>query len=489
MRATIILALLGSVTAATHEVPANVSIFNAIHSSMRQWGSSVYHNGMSFFLASVPAGTLLYHGGQGKEPVAGTEWLAFEPEHSLVFAGRRPGPPPHGGKPRDADAQKPLTSKADKDEGGYLHTYAAARDLRLLYLDGMSAGKTQNGTLDSGDRILLNDTVGKGNIMDERKRAQGLCQLMREKWNDRLDGVIRMEAGFEIILCSFERDLEFLHAIHVQPRGNTPPHKQPGKDHGPPSGGSWLQAVASRYHGIGGDRVRVNYNHFVTVFTRDLDIFGGESRAYRPRLQHLTSESLDPVRQEVTDLVLTHDTNERSFNWQAVTDMIVTRFSHTLKYMASGPREERFYEELTQLLSPFIDYGTRDLALETARCTSQSIPLHAPKQGTAALAVRSIAQDVCQTLLQAVDVDYKQAVHKVRDLVKYLAWTTWKECTGCKDNEVCMIPIWPMGTEQDYEHPTCRDIKDADSGVSYWGQRHGPGPGPGPGHKPGKGPN
>lgn len=475
------MALFGSVAAAAHEVPANVSIFNAVHSSMRQWGSSVYHNGMSFFLASVPAGTQLYHGTNKEEPVTGTEWLAFEPEHSLVFARMsRPPRGPHPGPPRGgpSDAQKPLTGKAD--EGGYLHTYAAARDLRLLYLDGMSAGKTQNGTLDLQDRILLNDTVGQ--TMDEGKRAQGICQLIREKWDDRLDGVIRMEAGFEIILCSFERDLDFLRAIHVQPHNNASPRRQslsdsPDKGHGPPNGGSWLQAVTSRYHGIGGNRVRVNYDHFVTVFTRDLDIFGGESKEYRPRLQHLTSASLDPVRQEMTDLILTHDTNEPSFNWQVIADMIVTRFSHALKYISSGPGEERFYESLEQLLGPFIDYKNRDIVLETARCASQSIPLHAPKQGTAALAVRSVAQDVCKTLLEAVDVDYQQGVDKIRGLVEYLAWTSWKECTGCKDNEICVIPIWPMGTEEDYEHPTCRDIKEEDSegGKSYWGQRHGPG--------------
>ena len=325
-------------------------------------------------------------------------------------------------------------------------------------------------------------------MMDERKRAEGLCQLIREKWNDRLDGVIRMEAGFEIILCSFERDLDFLHAIHVQPRGNKPPHKQPTKaakdHHGPPKAEGWMQAVTSRYHGIGGDRVRVNYDNFVTIFTRDLEIFGGDSKSYRPRLQHLTSASLEPVRQEVTDLVLNHDASEPSFNWQAVADMIVTRFSNALRYMASDPGEEQFYDELAQLLSPFIDYGHRDTTLETSRCASQSIPVNAPKQGTAAEAVRSIVHDVCQTLVQAADADYQPAVHKIRELVKYLAWTTWKECIGCKDNEVCVIPIWPMGSEGDYEHPTCRDMRDTkNSGVSYWGQRP-PGSGPGPGRRP-----
>jgi hypothetical protein len=37
-------------------------IFNSVHHAMRQWGSSLDHNGMSIFLATVPADTEFYHG-------------------------------------------------------------------------------------------------------------------------------------------------------------------------------------------------------------------------------------------------------------------------------------------------------------------------------------------------------------------------------------------------------------------------------------------
>lgn len=37
-------------------------IFNAIHSPLRQCGSSLNHNGMSLFLTSVPHGAQLYRG-------------------------------------------------------------------------------------------------------------------------------------------------------------------------------------------------------------------------------------------------------------------------------------------------------------------------------------------------------------------------------------------------------------------------------------------
>lgn len=61
-------------------------IFNAIHSSIRQWGSSIKHNGMSFFLASVPQGTVLYHGTSSLDALVNIGWVVFDPEHASVFA-------------------------------------------------------------------------------------------------------------------------------------------------------------------------------------------------------------------------------------------------------------------------------------------------------------------------------------------------------------------------------------------------------------------
>src|SRR3989337_57534 len=70
----------------THAHDNAPQIFNALHSSLRQWGSSLQHNGMSFFPASIPEHTLLYHGTGSPTPPEGMEWLAFEIEHAQMFA-------------------------------------------------------------------------------------------------------------------------------------------------------------------------------------------------------------------------------------------------------------------------------------------------------------------------------------------------------------------------------------------------------------------
>ena len=76
-------------------------IFNTVHSAMRQFGSSSNHNGLSFFLATVPEGNLFYHGRHSPSRPDSFDWLAFEVEHGYGFAqSRMPMPPPPGRPPR-----------------------------------------------------------------------------------------------------------------------------------------------------------------------------------------------------------------------------------------------------------------------------------------------------------------------------------------------------------------------------------------------------
>ncbi|KAJ5922342.1 hypothetical protein N7516_010045 [Penicillium verrucosum] len=491
-------------------------IFNVIQDSMRQWGSSLHHNGVSFFLASIPAGTQLYHGTSEATPVNGTEWLAFEPEHAMdgghgELRKREPHDTdekhhgPTGGRPPMA---------FDENEAGYLHTYAAAKDLRLLYLDGMSAAKTSKGTLDSQDAILFNgaldDSPSRGNGQ-ENERARLACEMAENEWEGRIDGVLRMEAGFEIILCDFGRDLTPVRITQVKqnsekqrgPSGNRkhgdgggshkedgdkhhgspgPGKEDDGKRHGPggpggPGGGPdssrWMRAITARYNGIGGNRVSLNFNHFVTAFSHNVDLF--RDNPTLPRLASLSPRSRAFLRSEVTSLILTQNAADVSEDWQAITDMIVTRYSKELSYFISGSIEsiERLQSEVERVLSPFIDYSERDDVAESERCATQFLPLGALGSGGLAVqAVHGVAYKICSSLIEAgKENDLEAAVRVVRDLVGYLDWATWKECSGCAANEICVVPIWPMGTIQDYESPQCKDASNPydQGGESYWG--------------------
>ncbi|KAL4906649.1 hypothetical protein BDW74DRAFT_190181 [Aspergillus multicolor] len=513
-------------------------IFNAIHSSMRQWGSSLNHNGMSFFLASVPEGTQLYHGDWRSEPIQGPEWLAFEAEHALVFTHPMPHhPPPDEEKPgsggprhrppppslQDSQSQQVIGQRRRdrvrshaEDEDGFLHTFAAAKELRLLYVDGMSAGKTDNGTMDSQDRILFRDQLGEGEGMrDEQKRAELFCQMAEERWNGRLDGMLRMEAGFEIILCDFEANLEVLSVNRVRPSAQG--DGKSGGDIGKHAGQMWLPAVASRYWKIGGDRVALDYDRFVTAYDAvyELDLFpnsnpdpdtdshteadGNGNATAHPRLAHIPSAELEPIRQDLDALILNHEASgspiRTSTNWQAVADMVVDRYGARLHYLASGqaPTLQQLQAEIEDIVTPFIDYDRRNASLEVERCARQFVRRSMPATTVAGAAVLSVSRSVCTTLLQALDygdgdddghTEYDSIVDRIQGLMGYLGWTTWKDCRGCGDHEICIIPMWPMGTVDDYNHPQCRDIAKLNGeGPRYWGGRP-PRPKPGPSSGP-----
>ncbi|PWY65741.1 hypothetical protein BO70DRAFT_356701 [Aspergillus heteromorphus CBS 117.55] len=92
---------------------------------------------------------------------------------------------------------------------GYFHTYRTKREMRLVYFDGQSAAKLLRGTLDMQDIVLLNATWFDGSPAEgDNVRADGLCALARDRWDNRVDGFIRMVGGFEIILCSFADNLD-----------------------------------------------------------------------------------------------------------------------------------------------------------------------------------------------------------------------------------------------------------------------------------------
>ncbi|KAL4806392.1 hypothetical protein BDV18DRAFT_160459 [Aspergillus unguis] len=475
-------------------------IFNALHASMRQFGSSVHHNGMSFFLASVPVGTQLYHGNASPDLLEEIGWMAFEPEHAMGFAR-----PPRGREVIQRE-QQPLTSD-DEVISGYLHTYRTSRDLNLVYIDGTSAGKSQIGTLDLQDRVLFNDTID-GGVSQEDNRARSVCEISNNEWDGRIDGLVRMGAGFEIVLCSPERNLLPVRVMPVATDGNRNP-------------GSLFRAITSRFNGIGGERVKVNYDHFVTAYTYDLDLFPGGSQ--HPRLQHLSVESLQPVREALTDLI--GHVNETSVNWQSVADLIVDKYGPVLRDLERGPREHKhrsqkhsteeskpkgkdkfkskskgkdksnekskskdksnskdkpkdeykhkhhsLNRELTTILTPFASTTKPESVM---LCATQFLDPATPTSPLAHQALYAISHRICSTLVDLQGQDNKAIQSSIHELMAYLDWTVWKECRGCKGNEFCAVPMWPHGSVDGYERPRCQRYEEAyadESRNGYWGE-------------------
>ena len=472
---------------ASDESPASKNanyIFNAIHSSMRQWGSSLNHNGMSFFPAYMPAGTELYHGTGTPDPVEVMEWLAFEPEHALAFAWKfrdelvvnssenhgsqsskwlldgdltrftmqqtletgsdefseqfhdSSQHPLHHSERLASSGERSPPKRQPEMETGWLHTYVMKRDLRLVYIDGQSAAKSPKGTLDSQDFVF--DIKLKDALWRDRDRALQMCKIAMEEWNERIDGFVRMEHGFELILCDFKTNADMIRVERATPTSsrdeanNTMPN-------------FWfLKAITARYHGIGMKRILLDYSRMITAFAYDFDLFS--EPADLPRLKTTSKQDRASIFAGLSENIV-HDHYQslsQWTDWQAVADMIIARYSDTLYELAYSPfyYTKRHVEvEIGLLLRPFIDHDHRNTTLEIQRCATHFMPSN-HTSSIASAAISSISDRICSTLFTAAEQQSLHAAKRnIQELIKYLAWTSWKECRGCQRDEICFTAI------------------------------------------------
>ena len=166
-------------------------VFETVNSLLQRWPNTRYRNGKSHLYqfrcsrlhthtlghtlvpATIPRGTLLYHGTYKADIPTVPEWLAMDPEHSYQFCGQIIFPP------------APPESAMTNDNCWHL-TMVTTRPLNLLYFDGSSAAKME-GPLDSQDLLAWGE-IRPDKILEERERLDRLCE-----WANRyeLDGFVR----------------------------------------------------------------------------------------------------------------------------------------------------------------------------------------------------------------------------------------------------------------------------------------------------------
>lgn len=188
-------------------------LFASAYGLLQQWSNTVFPNGHALATATIPAYTLLYHGlrAEDQDPDPDTlappspEWLAFDLEMAYGIMG--------------------------STRCSWLLTYQTTRTVRVLYLDGESAALMGLGQLDSQMLLLYGNVSGPsrregrngggfGGLTDEYDRARGMCDWLQQQglrgrgWG--YEGIVRMNAGFEVIWCDFLSDsLRLLSRLNV----------------------------------------------------------------------------------------------------------------------------------------------------------------------------------------------------------------------------------------------------------------------------------
>ncbi|KAI5927190.1 hypothetical protein F4810DRAFT_433674 [Camillea tinctor] len=163
-------------------------LFSSTSSLLQQWGNTFFPNGHSVVACEIAPFTLFYHGRMDSETPPSPEWLAFDIEMAYGIMGGSPN--------------------------SHMLTYQTTRPVKALYFDGESAALMGLGQLDTQMLQVFGNVSGPEQsgggfrgLYDEYARAHGLCDWLLEKglrgdgWG--YEGIIRMNAAFEMIWCNF----------------------------------------------------------------------------------------------------------------------------------------------------------------------------------------------------------------------------------------------------------------------------------------------
>ncbi|KAJ3016733.1 hypothetical protein HKX48_003900 [Thoreauomyces humboldtii] len=316
--------------------PYSSRVFNSMWGLLRNHHQAYHPQGRSVVPGIVPRGTLLYHGrsaaGPDRRP-EGTDWFAFDAELSYGFA--RMG--------RDVDGG-----------AGAMWTYRVTEDLKIVYWDGWSALKWREGVLELQDRFLgINDSErpwprppnwpgggggpkpGPPSLLGRRKvtgtpggppsdvlRAVKLCEWGAEFG---IDGYVREEEIFELIMCDMNRKTEVVSAVNITAPVSQPPVAVSQMSYAFTLAESWHITVADTRIRLAPAHAVSTYDPKYTSLARDVR----DQSVFKQRIVGIMSEpDVEELRSELRDAVERWNEGTASgVDWSSLHDAATDRFA------------------------------------------------------------------------------------------------------------------------------------------------------------------
>ncbi|KZT65050.1 hypothetical protein DAEQUDRAFT_731911 [Daedalea quercina L-15889] len=498
-------------------------IFQSLAGLMQMKANSKHPNGHSIVRASIPPGTALYHG-RHKVEYPTRDWIAFDPEHSAIFA---------------------------LGSNGTLLTFITTRELTLLYFDGCSGNKV-DGVVDTQDLLFWGRLQHKRQgWWGELERIEDGCTWARQYG---IDGFVRMEFDFEIMYCDFSDGLELVSVI--SPVNGQPPVTHPSRP--PPRGTPYtrdnLSQVLSRispaeatFHGFlrterpgevleqpdglmmalspltpppgwkgtlpflgfeakrsgtwhndfpGELRVRPEPSTLVSFFDPSLTSLV-TARRNMTRNEYaagnISREDLARLRQDVAEMAARPSGAGSGVDWVGLARVIEERFRDRLPYLQhllrqpvvnSSAQAAAVRKQLMVSLIPYMhreaigesewfaniarDCATRFTAgLPVSRFTKQERLLHC--------AIDEVLHEICRVYtgawVDAFDVEAKSMeaatsllakwADEFNALIEWLDWPVWIQChPACEVSEYCYVPQGRPWGLPDDHEPRCLSIED-----------------------------
>lgn len=488
----------------------STALFNIIHGSLKQKGGVLNPVGAAFIPAYIPPNTYFYHStGSNKVPNL-LEWIAMSSEFSYWFASfprniqrlhSRPESSTKFSAPGNTDGSVINHNSDQHDKRNFLYGFRTKIPLtKLIFLDGASASKRNTGEMDQ--QLLLGKISNVQSWYAEEKYVAGrICDWGRPFG---LQGIIRLEIGFEIILCDFKNGVELVSNVSLSnvtdligfPGESSLQHTNLEKERTElmnvfqaMSGLEILQSGASV--DTGERRILLDFTRMVTPINKTWL----NPDPYKRRLTNLSTEVKEDILRTLEFNLREYTFEYENTDWQLITDRIVrkfgpmlltlnlslTRFEHSSANIHDSL--QKVAGDLSRLTYNFVrrysDEAIQNTTLREEKMFRQSVeeyvyhtyPIRGPSERLiySALfveqsAISRIILDIFKLSKAILNDLYVSPTRKnyekfrleilstKRKLVKLLEdlrWPIFTQCfSKCKWDELCYVPTWgpsPMG--------------------------------------------
>ncbi|KAI0270728.1 hypothetical protein BC834DRAFT_529900 [Gloeopeniophorella convolvens] len=489
-------------------------LFSSVSGLLQRWPNTLRRNGHSIVPATIPAGTILYHGRTNGQVPSVPEWYAFDFEHAHLFCR---GP-------------------------CFVVTLQATRDLRLVYFDGSSAAKMPDGPLDSQGVVAWGEVL-PGKYSSDRERIVALCD-----WGKQydLDGFVRMEFHFEVMLCDVLDGMEVATLLELLPVNMTLPRRRrrprdPDEDTQKPMhfqrppGAPWPQPpkpppgwrgslfsdragafevnLAGSWHdrAPGETRVHLDYTGLVTFYDPALqslvDARYGKDRIHQ-RLLGISQHDVRRVQAELRAVLTRGEEPRAGVDWASIVRIVTERYADRLEYLRYILSPEAAYvdtleqaaaarAQLLVMLAPYITTADMPPQLPASGNTSWAAPvvhrcattqtsrlplgLLTPQEARIHAGVEGTLREICRRLMlvwmEMFDIEEAEEVRAAKavsvgrthmnELMNWLDWSVWVRCEGGCGLGVrsSSLPISPA--------PSLTDVIGSllYPNVAFWGER------------------
>ncbi|CAK5278241.1 unnamed protein product, partial [Mycena citricolor] len=404
-------------------------VFDTVGSLLQHWPNTRYHSGHTIAPGIIPAGTILYHGREDRDAPATREWAAFDAEFARLFCVR-----------------------SSESEPCWLLTIMATRSLNVLYFDGSSATKEPDGPIDTQDVLTWGEIVPERSGFEwDYRRMDRLCDVGKSLG---IDGFVRMQLNFEVILCDWLDGVETISFTRLAE-----------EERFPHSGYSFMHSSVWHDHFPGETRVRLDLSQVISMYDTQLVPSLISRRASNKRDRHrllgVSPEDVAAILERVGTISFSHLHSGSGVDWQSLLQTIRDRYSIRLEELRSLLRSheaESAFSLVRVLLTPHrlhnvlpseIDGNNTDWARPVFRSCATAFTrslerLQArftPSEDLLHAAVRETTREICRTLVsiwaegtQASDLSHLQLkwASETESLMDWLGWADWTKCIpGC----------------------------------------------------------